>query len=254
MAQAPGRLITLHNRTSLARVEPRYLPIVEATTTLCRRVLGDELLEIRILGSVARGDAVAGLSDIDFAAITGRPVTAVPRAEIERWAAQASTRYSQVFAVDIDLYDLPGIDANRALRLILETDSASVWGAPQLAAGDRTLTTAELAGVWDIQVAGMARNYEDAVRRAPGDRLAGLSRVVGKDLLKCWRMRLVTMHGVFDQAMPELYDHLKAQWPEYKDLFKELWSLYGNPVDNRECILRVLQRALEIERGLEGEG
>ena len=79
MAHAHDRLITLHNHTLLARVEPRYLPIVEATTSLCCRVLGDELLEIRILGSVARGDAVLELSDIDFAAITSQPVTAGPR-------------------------------------------------------------------------------------------------------------------------------------------------------------------------------
>lgn len=143
MAMWADGIITLHNRASLARIAPEYLPIVQATTTHCRRVLGDELLEIRILGSVARGDAVPGTSDIDFAAITQEPVASELRAEIERWAAEASTRYPQVFAVDVHLYDLPALEANRALRLILETDSASVWGAPQLAAGDRTLTTAE---------------------------------------------------------------------------------------------------------------
>jgi len=84
MATRADGIITLHNRASLARIAPEYLPIVEATTAHCHGVLGDELLEIRILGSVARGDAVPGTSDIDFAAITGRPVTAGPRAEIER--------------------------------------------------------------------------------------------------------------------------------------------------------------------------
>lgn len=129
-----------------------------------------------------------------------------------------------------------------------------MWGAPQLAAGDTTITIAELAALWDIRVGDMARQYEEAVRRAPTDRLAGLSRVVGKDILTCWRIRLVTIHGVFDQAMPQLYDRLKVQWPEYNYLFEELWSLYRSPADDRERILSVLQSALEIERGIDEPG
>ena len=185
---AADAVIILRNRTSLERIGTEYLPIIRSTVGFCRNLLGDEVLEIRVLGSVARGDAVAGRSDVDLALLTAQPVPATTKA------------------------------------------------------------ASELARLWNVTVEWIAPGHAAAVREAPAERLERLSRTTGKDLLRCWRTRLIRELGVFDQSMPDLCRRLHSCWPEHGELFDELWRLYTHPTRDRERVLTVLRHAVATDR------
>lgn len=188
-----------------------------------------------------------GTSDIDFAAITRERAEDAVRRSFESWCAQVSLKYRNVFAVDVDLYGRDEIESNAAVKLIIETDSVTVFGSPQFEATDRTVAASELGRLWNIAVDQIAPWYERTVQQAVPERLAPLSRVVGKDILKCWRARLITEKGVFEQSMPSLFARLKVEWPQHRRLFDELWSLYLEPTNERDRILEVLRFAIKSE-------
>ena len=61
--------ITIVNDCSLDRVGPDYMAIIEDAVGAYRRNLDKLLLSVRLMGSVPRGEAVFGSSDIDFVAL-----------------------------------------------------------------------------------------------------------------------------------------------------------------------------------------
>jgi predicted nucleotidyltransferase len=57
------------NTTSKSRTAPLCLPIIEEAVACYLRVVKESLVSVRLLGSVARGEAIPGESDIDFVGV-----------------------------------------------------------------------------------------------------------------------------------------------------------------------------------------
>src|ERR1700737_4900815 len=61
--------VLIRNTCSLRKIDRRYQPIIEGAIETYQVLFGAHLVDIRLMGSVARGQAIAGESDIDFLAL-----------------------------------------------------------------------------------------------------------------------------------------------------------------------------------------
>ena len=110
------RLLTVRNPCSRGKIESCYRPIVAAATTAYRETAGTSIREIWLMGSVARGDALAPFSDIDFIALLSDEPTAQQTAMIAERAAHLTERFDCVSEVDLEAVALESLgEARRSI-------------------------------------------------------------------------------------------------------------------------------------------
>jgi hypothetical protein len=104
----------LLNDCSWGSVDDEWRPLIDAATTTCVGELGTELAACYLTGSVPRGTATAGLSDLDLISVTRRG-----RGEAEdAWADDAEIRLRDAFpiasGVGIEIWPMEWLDADTA--------------------------------------------------------------------------------------------------------------------------------------------
>ena len=99
--------LTIHNDCSLSNVGSDFQPVMEEAIGSYRRHLEELLVSIRLLGSVARGEAVFGVSDITFVATTARTPEIVHRNGLTADAIRMTRRNVCVSRVDMELVLAP---------------------------------------------------------------------------------------------------------------------------------------------------
>ncbi|MFC1417893.1 nucleotidyltransferase domain-containing protein [Streptacidiphilus cavernicola] len=92
---------------SLSRVAAEFAPVVEAARRLLAEAFGDggRLHSAYLYGSVPRGTAVAGVSDLDLLVALRRPPTAADRADADAVEAALDRAFAQVDGVGVLLFD-----------------------------------------------------------------------------------------------------------------------------------------------------
>jgi predicted nucleotidyltransferase len=70
--------VLLRNTCSRSKIDQRYTPLIGAAIAAYQALFEADLVDVRLLGSVARGEAISCESDIDFLALV-RPARATWR-------------------------------------------------------------------------------------------------------------------------------------------------------------------------------
>ena len=83
----PDDTLVIENRCSLDAIGPAYAPLIRAAVAAYHAIFTDQIEEVRLMGSVARGEALPGRSDIDFLAVVREAPSAADRAALDRHAA-----------------------------------------------------------------------------------------------------------------------------------------------------------------------
>ena len=118
--------ITITNDCSLDRVGQDYKAIIEDAVGAYRRNLDKILLSVRLMGSVPRGEATFGSSDINFVALVAMNPGADQRSMLASESKRLTGKYSCVSQVDLKIEIKGRIPA--ALDFIFRSDSICVWG------------------------------------------------------------------------------------------------------------------------------
>lgn len=87
----------------LSRIDPVFLPLVSTTEAALRDLLGRRLHSVYLYGSVPRGTAVPGKSDLDVSVVLHDPPTNTDRISVGRLATELDRRTDLVDEVGITL-------------------------------------------------------------------------------------------------------------------------------------------------------
>ena len=237
--------IILKNETSIAKIGSDYWPLINQAIIAVKEILNNHIVEIRLLGSVPSGNAIIGNSDIDFLAITNKSVDDNCKSRIEETAREFSKKSPVVSSIDIDVMSQEEIGRHPAYELIIRTDSVSLYGSDKYTVKEYQISNTELAHLWNIDFDSIIISYR---RKLISSEISELeikkySKFTGKDIMKCFRRRLILDYGICDRRIDMLYGSLKRYLPEHSVLFDALWGLYRYPNDNIDAILRVMDEA-----------
>jgi len=83
-------------------LQPAFCPVVDEVIDLLRATLGAQAHSIYLYGSVAKGAAVAGVSDLDVCLITRRALNATGRDSLRAIAKRAQAEHPIISKVDFD--------------------------------------------------------------------------------------------------------------------------------------------------------
>lgn len=243
----PTHSIVVENKCSREVIDPVYADLIEEAVAAYRDVFAERALDIRLMGSVARGEAVLGQSDIDFMALVQDAPSETERAAVRRHADRLGQEYPLVSRVDLDA-SRPG-DLHPGQRFILSSDSLSLAGDDHLTRPRQTIGRRELADLVTLDRDKLIRDYRTALLAvAPEDtaQLLFWSRVVGKDLLKCLRGAVLREGGNYERNIAAIARQVAAHFPEHRAVIEHLFACYNEPTSERETLLRLLDATAHL--------
>lgn len=116
------------NPTSLEKIQEEWKPVVTDITELYKRQFGDTLVNVYIRGSVAKGDAVQGIADIDAFAYVKLSTDEIKKYSIKSEKEVLLSKYK--FIPTAELYVTPIEDRTKRLEVIFLNQSVCVYGDP----------------------------------------------------------------------------------------------------------------------------
>ena len=142
------------------------------------------------MGSVARGEATLGSSDIDFVALTSMNPDIDQRNMLTSVSKQMTGKYSCVSRVDMEIEIKGRVSVSR--EFIFQTDSICLWGEDNYTKTDLKMSNVILSKLVTPDFNGLLSGYRQRLRNPILDEELGqLCRGVGKDVLKCFRKYLI---------------------------------------------------------------
>ena len=242
--------ITIFNDCSLDKVGRDYMPIIDDAVGAYRRNLDKLLLSIRLIGSVPRGEATFGSSDIDFVALTSMNPGADQRKLLAAESKRLTGKYSCVSRVDLEIEIKGRVPIAR--EFIFRSDSICVWGGDTYAKTDSRISNVALSKLTTPDFNELLSGYRQRLRNPiHAEELGQLCRSVGKDVLKCFRKYLILKLAIYRKGATDIHDQLVTYFPEETDTFDRLLRIHEQPVQRREDLLDILRGANESFRKME---
>jgi hypothetical protein len=242
--------MSITNECSLERVASEYAPIIADAVGAYRRNLDKLLLSVRLMGSVPRGEASVGVSDIDFVALTSMNTEADRRSMLEAESKRLTAKYPCVGRVDLEI-EIKG-RITTARDFIFRSDSICVWGEDIYIRTDTKMSNIALAKLvtpdFDKLLSGYRQRLKNPIQ---AEELGQLCRSVGKDFLKCFRRFLILKLALYKKGAIDIHDQLVSYFPQETDTFDRLLGIHEQPIQKREDLLDVLREATESFRRME---
>lgn len=220
-----------------------WRPVVDAAVAAYRACLGDRLHGVCVRGSVARGTAVPGVSDLDMVALAGDEALDGISASLDECAAELVRRYP--IASDVELVVVPVNAFLAASRYRSLRFAVSVGGYPLNGADIRTRLAAPRLGPEAVMHA-----HEVARWRGTAERQLAAARHDEDVRLACrWVMKRI-VRSAFELVMlglngytRDLYPCARAAAREYPDRAAALWAaldLAVNPTSDKALVADVV--------------
>ncbi|MDQ2651495.1 MAG: hypothetical protein M3Z20_00495 [Chloroflexota bacterium] len=239
--------IRIYNHCAHARMDPRLAPVVESVRAEMVACCGDRLRELRLQGSIARGDARVGHADLDMIALLAGPPTASDHGCLEELAERLGAGTNLV-----SRFDLEAVDANTLTpfrRFVLSSDSLCIHGTDSLTLPVQSMERLALARLVTPDPATMLPDYLDWVEELPSAEDAErrfASRIIGKDLLKVLRGVLLLRGAEYEVAIPRVAAQVPQVAPEASAVTERLFALYIEPTPDLDAIHRAVAEVVAL--------
>lgn len=119
---------TVTKTVSLDAVQPSWRAVLDAACQQCRDVCGDQLDSIYVFGSVARGCATEGVSDLDLIVLT----RSAPSEVRPDWAYDIARRlkrsFTMVSSVELTPKPLADVAVQQSIRYLLKLHALCIYG------------------------------------------------------------------------------------------------------------------------------
>lgn len=235
-------MVTIRNTCSAVNLAPLYLPLIQTVLATYHSICGSQLASVRLLGSVARNEAIVGQSDIDFMGLLKGPPSKTLRGALEEVAHRLDLSHPVVTKVDLDVVD--GDQLSEFQRFVLTSDSLRLYGSDDVREREQHLHRAHLAALVTPPAAELIHDYRAWVESLDpnGDPapLRRCVRVTSKDLLKCLRGVALMRGGNYENSVARTYQQVVTKVPEQADLAARLYEAYCNPTLDRSELLELL--------------
>lgn len=238
------KTVTVRNRCSIEHLAGDHRLLIEDAVASGTAAFGEGLAEIRVQGSIARGEARPGQSDIDLMLVLTSSPTADDQLQCAELSQRLATAHPVVSRVDLDVAWAGHLSEFQ--RFVLSSDSLSVHGTDALTRPVQRWDRRRLARLVTPDAGAMLDDYRawaDELVLTPDEaEVRFASRVVGKDFLKVLRGLALMRGSPYDVAMPAIRGRVVRMTPEFVPLADALFALYDMPSASPEVVREVIGR------------
>jgi hypothetical protein len=229
------------------RLQPLWLDLVEDLKELCREYFGDNLHSLYIRGSVARGCAFAGISDLDSFAIIYEELAD----EEDKWTASTQRllklKYPFCAGVEIGIIPYQNFLKTHHLKVLLKTQSLCIFGEDLSRSLPSYILPSYKPGMDLVRQALLLPNFlkssEEKLRKLDPKSIVfttevkQISAVVGKRMVRAGMDLVVERSRQYTRDLYLCYESFSFYYPEQKLNMKKALELAIAPSENRAGLL-----------------
>ena len=116
------------NPASIEKLQPKWAPVVRKVKEGYLKHFGESLHSVYIRGTVAKGEAIENVSDVDSFAVVTLPSEKIDGSWAKDFAKEVMAEYPFVAGVEVDSIPLQELEKHKADQLMLKTQSVCVYG------------------------------------------------------------------------------------------------------------------------------
>ena len=226
----------------LANVQPEYRGVPEAAADLLGRELGSRLHSGYLYGSVVRGNAVPGRSDLDLLAVLWTPAQAADRLAAGRVERGLVARFPVLTTAGVALTHLDEATSRRqryGFQVFLRDLSVCVCGE-DLRPGLPRTSAAVAAAFHEDTPAVLARAREALRLRADPEDVRRACRVATKRMVQAGFAVAMARDGVWATVLEEQTAAVAAAFPQWAAAARRAAEQGRRPVADPDTVTELL--------------
>jgi uncharacterized protein len=228
----------------LANVQPEYRGIPEAAADLLGRELGPRLHSGYLYGSVVRGNAVPGRSDLDIAAVLWTPAEAADRLAASRAEQALMARFPVLADAGVTFTHRREVTSPRqryGLQVFLRDLSVCVCGEDLRPGLPRTRPSAAVAAAFheDTPVV-LARARETLRTRPDPEAVRRAGRTASKRMVQAGFAVAMARDGVWATVLEEQAAAVAVAFPEWASAARRAAEQGRRPVADPDTVAELL--------------
>jgi predicted nucleotidyltransferase len=228
----------------LANVQPEYRGVPEAAAGLLVRELGSRLHSGYLYGSVVRGNAVPGRSDLDLVAVLRTPAEAADRLAAGRVERGLEARFPLLAGAGVALSHLAEVLSPRqryGMQVFLRDLSVCVCGEDLRPGLPRTRPSAAVAAAFNEDTPAVLARAREALRTRPDpEAVRRACRTASKRMVQAGFAVVMARDGVWATVLEEQAAAVGAAFPEWAQAARQAAEQGRRPVADPEAVVELL--------------
>ena len=236
-------MIKLVNKTSYKNVPKDVQEIIPSVIEFYKNEYKNNILEIRLLGSIPRGEFIENVSDVDFLCILKANKSIVKNANIKIKENELTLKLEKYTKVDLDITSIDLIENDFGYKLLIMTDSICIFGDNIIWVKKYKIPGIELAKLWNPNPKYLLRKYNKRLQEIESEyETKNLSKLIGKDFIKAFRPVLMKQQELFSRSILKSKNYLCKFDSENTSLYEKLFHLYINQTASIYELVTILEK------------
>ena len=231
-------------KASAEKFQEKWKPVIEETKNAYIEHFGDKLHSVYIRGSVAKGEAIDGIADLDSIAVVNLPKEQIDIKWKEEFNKQIIAKYPFVKNIEIVAGTLDhALSKNRGVHIIIKTQAVCIYG------DDLSDSIAKLKPGKESAL--HFRNLQDELQQTIDFFENGWGDNLEESLDKCsWIMKRILRTGFelvmerenkYTRDLYPCYESFSKYYPNKKDDMYKTLEFAINPTDDSKTIILLLK-------------
>ena len=222
------------NPASVEKIQSRWRPVIDDVVGAYKQAYGEQLRHVYLRGSVAKGQAVEGVSDIDTFAYVDLPKEDIRHDWIDQTEKDLGEKYPFVSEAELGAFPMSDIEKDN----IILNQSVSVWGdsieVPRLKIGK------ELA-IHSSNFHKRFEGYKKRLEKDEGDEETKKGCVwFMKGLLRVGFEITMERSRRYTRDLYRCYETFSEYYPEKEPQMREVLHLALNPTTDKQKIKEIM--------------
>ena len=228
----------------LANVQPAYRGVPEVAADLLVRELGPRLHSGYLYGSVVRGNAVPGRSDLDLIAVLWTPAEAADRLAAARVERALVGRFPLLASAGVAFTDLREATSPRqryGFQVFLRDLCVCICGDDLRPGLPRTRPSAAVAAAFHEDTPAVLARARETLRTRPDpEAVRRACRVATKRMVQAGFAVVMARDGVWATVLEEQAAAVGAAFPEWAEAARQAAEQGRRPVADPDTVVGLL--------------
>lgn len=228
------------NTTSPEKIQVAWMPAVEMVKEAYQKQIGEHLHSVYIRGSVAKGQAIDNISDIDSFAVVTLPYDEVDMSWSKGLVEEVKKQFPFVVGVEIGIVPLEEIQDSKGDQIMIKTQSICVFGnnlSDTLQALKPGLDTAQhFEGIAEE----ITKTKEWLEKERTAEEIKRKCTWIMKRIIRSGFELVMERSQKYTRDLYPCYDEFSKYYPDKKEEMYRSLELAINPISDKNIILDIL--------------
>lgn len=222
---------------SLEKIPHHYMQPINETVDRLKDIFPQQLHSVYVYGSVARGDALSGISDLDILAIFHKMLSPDESSAVKKLSKELSQKYDSLLrdvGIAISDYDYIMDPANYYEQAFLKEICVCVYGDDLGNQFGPYKLTPEIAISFNGDISEVLNRMENKLKSASSiNEIKSIAQSLARKIIRTYYSMVMARSQIWSTRLHEQADIVIYHFPDKKDLVRDLQNWLEQPPTDR---------------------